>query len=326
MRNQKPLTRRGILSELSSLYDPLGFLAPVVLTAKMILQELCKKQVGWDEAVDDDIAARWTEWLSELNELNKISLERCYFPEGFKRENIQLHHFADASQSGYGAVSYLRVTDGHRVHCAFIIGKARLAPQKSITIPRLELTAATVAVRLDEMIKDELQVPIHQTYFWTDSTTVLQYIRNETKRFKTFVANRLTTIHDSTSPFQWRYVNTELNPGDIASRGLRPADVRGVHHWHRVSEFLWNNESGWPVQPVNVPLINMNDLEVKKEVAVNATMKILPLDEFVTWFSTLNRLQRATAWLLRFKAFCCNHFLGKSYELNSSSDLSVSEH
>ena len=129
------------------------------------------------------------------------------------------------------------------------MGKARLAPLKVVTIPRLELAAAVVAMKLKVQIAEELKFKINDVIFWTDSTTVLQYIRNKNRRFKTFVANRLTTIHEFSTPAQWRYVNTELNPADMASRGLQPADELGLHKWIRGPDFLWKSEDNWPEQP-----------------------------------------------------------------------------
>lgn len=121
---------------------------------------------------------------------------------------------------GYGTVLYLRL-EKHEgtIHCPFIIGKSRVALLKQITIPRLEFTAATVAVRIDKMLKSELQVPIDKNVFWTDSMTVLRYIGNTSSRFYTFVTNRLAVIHEGSQTDQWRYISTKLNPADLASRG-----------------------------------------------------------------------------------------------------------
>ena len=89
-----------------------------------------------------------------------------------------------------------------------------------MTILRRELSAAVVAIKMDSMLRRELKLNVQGSTFWTDSMLVLQYINNHTKRFQTFVANRVALIHDGSSPDQWRYVNTELNPADDASRGL----------------------------------------------------------------------------------------------------------
>ena len=108
-----------------------------------------------------------------------------------------------------------------------MIAKSRLTPLKTISIPRLELSAATVSIRLDRMMRKELQLPIDASYFWTDSTTVLKYINNEDKRFHTFVANRVAVLHNGSDPSQWRHVETKVNPADDASRGLTADEFVG---------------------------------------------------------------------------------------------------
>lgn len=147
---EKRLNRRGILSMVSSIYDPLGTMAPVILPAKQILQELCSK-LGWDERIPERFQRAWFIWLKDLRLLESYKLRRCLKPDGFgPLMSAQLHNFADASNSGYGTVSYLRMSNQyHQVHCAFLIGKARVAPLKPITIPRMELMAAAVTVRMD---------------------------------------------------------------------------------------------------------------------------------------------------------------------------------
>lgn len=105
--NKQLLTRRGILSMVSSVYDPLGFLAPFVLNAKCILQELCKMQLGWDDRIPDDLVIQWNHWYQDFKKLEDFKVNRCIKPFGFDPVFAQLHHFADASDTGYGTVSYL---------------------------------------------------------------------------------------------------------------------------------------------------------------------------------------------------------------------------
>ena len=126
----KPPTRRGMLSIVSSVYDPFGFVSPFVLPAKAVLQDLCRRGLSWDEAIPEESLKCWKEWLFELPRLEEFSIDRCLKPYGFgKISTCQLHHFSDASQIGYGAVTYLRLVDeGGQVHCAFLMAKSRLAP------------------------------------------------------------------------------------------------------------------------------------------------------------------------------------------------------
>ncbi|XP_026012642.1 uncharacterized protein LOC113014968 [Astatotilapia calliptera] len=240
VNKNKPLTRRGILSNVSSIYDPLGFLAPVILPAKQILQHLCKLRFGWDETIPAEMAQTWQKWVEDLVLLNKFSIGRCVTPKGFGEiESAQLHHFCDASETGYGAVSYLRLSNGKQEVCvSFIIGKARVAPLKQVTIPRLELAAAVLAVRLDKMLSVELNLNLSESVFWSDSTTVLQYIANTTIRFKTYVANRVSTIHALTKVEQWRYISSKLNPADAATRGMTVGCFLKSSTWISGPEFL----------------------------------------------------------------------------------------
>ena len=134
-------------------------------------------------------------------------------------------------------------------HCSFVLGKSRVTPLKVVSIPRLELAAAVVAVKLNCLIRNELEYPIHDTIYWTDSTVVLQYIRNESRRFHTFVANRVAMIHDKSTPRQWRHVDTCANPADIASRGAKGSEVHKLELWLQGPKFLWKDERNWPEQP-----------------------------------------------------------------------------
>lgn len=187
----RPCTRRGILSTVSSIYDPLGFVAPLLLEGKKILQDLCREKADWDDPVPENIKARWERWRAELPSLEELSIPRCYKPSNFGRSaSAELHHFSDASTQGYGQCSYLRLTNkkGY-IHCSFVIGKARVAPLKPVTVPRLELTAAVVSVKTSPSLQLELDYEGVEEVFWTDSKVVLGYIANETRRFHIFVGN-----------------------------------------------------------------------------------------------------------------------------------------
>ncbi|KAK2887882.1 hypothetical protein Q8A73_019330 [Channa argus] len=181
--DEKPATRRGILSTVASVFDPLGFLAPFLLLGKKILQEMCQRGIGWDEPLCKELKPQWESWLQDLKNLQQLQVPRCLVPfESSKIQRIELHHFSDASSLGYGQCSYIRVVSEDKVHCFLVIGKARVAPTKVVTIPRLELTAAVVSAVISSMLKEELELKIDQEYFWTDSRVVLGYINNEARR------------------------------------------------------------------------------------------------------------------------------------------------
>ena len=130
-----PLTRRGILSIISSIYDPLGMAAPFLLVGKKILQDLCRTKLGWDDEICEEFRVRWEKWRGQLPELERFSMERCLKPNFGAVVSRQIHSFSDASSTGYGQVSYLRMENERcDVHCAFLIGKVRVAPVKTMTI------------------------------------------------------------------------------------------------------------------------------------------------------------------------------------------------
>jgi hypothetical protein len=194
----KPNTKRGVLSTFSSLYDPPGLVCPVVSEAKQIMQRLWMART-WYEPISATESAKWEKWKAKLSELASVEIPRCYLSSTTNAVEITLHLFSDASECGYGMCSYLRfLHDDGTVHCAFLIGKSRTCPLKPISIPRLELQAATLSVKMYKVIKEELTYSIAQTYFWTDSQTTLQSIRNLTKRFNAYVANRVTEISEET--------------------------------------------------------------------------------------------------------------------------------
>lgn len=241
---QQSLTRHGMLSTTSSIYDPLGFLSPVTLSTKMLQQELCRRSCGWDNAIPPDILHQCEVWLLEVKMLSSFKVERCLEPEKFGNAiHSQLHHFADASYGyGYGTESYIRLTNCRDdVHVAFLLGKARVTSLKSVTIPRLELTAAVLAARVDVLLKAELQIQLDESAFWTDSTSVLKYINNEDKRFHTFVSNRISTIGEVSSPSQWRHIGSKENPANAASRGMKVPDLLKNQSWLKGPSFLWKS-------------------------------------------------------------------------------------
>ena len=188
------------------------------------------------------------------------------------------------------------------------MSKGRLAPIKMTSIPRLELLAAVVATELDLHIKRYLELPIAKTYFWTDSTIVLQYIKNQSCRFQTFVANRVAKICERSDPKLWRHVSSANNPADDVSRGMTAPEVIASERWIKGPAFLRLTEDCWPEQPV-LPNDLPCDAEVKKKSTEVYTANLEAdnlgsdvVSRLLERYSDWHRLKRATAILLRLKA------------------------
>ena len=261
----KPLTRRGILSTVSSVYDPLGIVALVILVGKQLFQELHHDGIEWDDLVPSHVHSQWEKWRSELPLLEKITIARCVKSPSFGEPvKTELHSFSDASDVGLGQVPYLRlVNNSNQVHVSFLMGKARVAPLRPMSTPRRELTAAVISANVASMFSRELKYKDPVEVFYTDSSAVLGYIRNEAKRFHTYVGNRVHQIHDRSKPQQWHYVASASNPADIASRDTTAKQLSEHELWFKGPSFFWEKdvivENADPV-----PDLNPQDAEVKK--------------------------------------------------------------
>ena len=188
-------TKREVLKVIASVFDPLGFFSPFIVSGKSFLQELWKAKVDWDDNLNLEQQKYWLKWLQGLSMVHQFNVPRCYHISGYKATTMELHIFCDASEVAYGAVAYIKSKfKTEKDHCTFLMSKTLLAPIKTVSLPKLELNAAVIGVRLYKVIIKEIDLPINEIFFWTDSMLVLQYIRDENHRFKVFLANRVTEI------------------------------------------------------------------------------------------------------------------------------------
>lgn len=293
------------------------------------MQDICKQRLHWDDPFGENESRRWEKWKDDLPKLSQLTVKRCVKPADLgKLLFVELHHSADASQFAFGAVSYLRMVDlTDNAYCSFLIGTSRLAHIKPMTVPRLDLSAAVLAVQLDETLKSELEIPLHQSVFWTDSTIVLQYIRNESTRFHMFVSNHLTVIHEHSEPSQWRYVNSDLNPADNACRGLTVGMIIENNRWLSGPEFLTEEEPLWPRDPSYHQMeLTTDDPELKRDVQIYIQTTLSQLAEdaltkLLNRFSSWDKVRKAFAWLLGLKTW----FIRKHRRLSVSSSPSMNQ-
>lgn len=158
-----------------------------------------------------------------LRALDKVKIPRCYFPDYSKAtyESLELHVFVDASESAFAAAAYFRVVDNGRIRCCLVSAKTKVAPLQSIGIPRLELQAAMIGTRLMKTITDNHTIPIKRRVMWSDSRTVLTWLRSDHRRYRQFVAFRITEILEETNVVDWRWVPTKLNVRTKPQNGER---------------------------------------------------------------------------------------------------------
>ena len=302
---EKPLTKRGLLSTTASLYDPLGLVAPVLLVPKLIQQNMCRLEMDWDDALTPEGAAEFCDWRMKTDALAGLKIPRCFQVGPSTDSDRELHVFCDASECAYGAAAYLKVTTDTDVTVSLVMGKSRVAPLKMISIPRLELTAATVAAKIAQFLLEELDFDDIAVFFWTDSMTVLRYLRNVSTRFKIFVAHRVQQIQDATDVNNWNYVPTDQNPADLASRGIAPDDSEKLEFWLYGPKFL--KDASEYKRLFEEPQSEKLELEVRQSCA---TETFVDLRTFIGHYSNIQRLQRASCWLMKF----LQHFIGKRVE------------
>ena len=219
----------------------------------------------------------------------------------------KLHLFSDASNKGYGQCSYLRLTyDQYKIHCSFVIGKSRVTPLKTVTIPRLELSAAVISVRVSTQLGKELRLENVEEIFWTDSKVILGYISNESQRFHVHVANCVQEIHDKSSPKQRKYVETKLNPADEGLRSVCAWEIMNSK-WICGPEFLWKSEDQWPDTMRTQEDVLCEPREQDPEVKGSITMVTvstpevpLYLTEHIKYFLDWFRAKRSVALCLRY--------------------------
>ncbi|XP_032401557.1 uncharacterized protein LOC116707960 [Xiphophorus hellerii] len=298
---EKPFTRRGVLSVVNSVYDPLGFVAPVTIQGKYILRELTQQRVDWDSRLPDMMEEQWMIWRDSLQDLSSLKIPRPYTEVSLSTAKTrELCVFSDASTKAIAAVAYLKVVnEAGNIQTGFVMGKAKLAPRPEHTVPRLELCAAVLAVELADFISSELDVYVDATTFYTDSKVVLGYINNETRRFYVYVSNRVVRIRRSSHPKQWKYVSTVENPADCATRSV-PAAFLSNTSWLRGPSFLTEPRQE-SLEQGSFELVEPNvDVEVRPQISTLKTQASLTLlgSHRFSKFSTWQALRRAIATLL----------------------------
>ncbi|GFT37665.1 integrase_H2C2 domain-containing protein [Trichonephila clavipes] len=191
-------TKRMVLSTIARIFDPLGLLGPIITWAKIFMQRLWLLELGWSDELPFKEQKEWRRFIDSLKAVNNISIDRCIVIHTV--ESIKLHAFSDASEKAYGSSIYLKsISALGEVKVCLVTSESRVSPLKQISIPRLELCGAVLAAKLMKKVKEALNLQITAVHFWSDSTIVISWIHRESRELKTFVANRVSKIHQLSS-------------------------------------------------------------------------------------------------------------------------------
>ncbi|XP_025836105.1 uncharacterized protein LOC112906362 [Agrilus planipennis] len=292
------VTKRNVLSVIAQIYDPLGLVAPVVVVAKLIMQQMWLLKLDWDDVLSEELRVEWDKFLKNILELSDLKISRWLFSDK-NAISIEIHGFADSSLRAFGACIYLRVIyEDHTVSCKLICSKSRVAPLKSITIPKLELSACLLLSKLAAKVVETYNntFKIASVNLWTDSQIALCWLKSHPSRWNIFVANRVAQIQDLTASFKWWYIRSKDNPADCLSRGVDSKDLNENSLWWEGPTVLKNIDFTFDTFKINTTLQEIP--EQRKTVLVIKTD--VDFDNFFKKFSCFTKLKRVLAYCLRF--------------------------
>lgn len=291
-------TKRSVLSLIAKLYDPVGFLQPVIIIAKIMIQKLWLAKVQWDDPLPPEIAAEWSRFGEMLPQLADVRIPRYM---GTEEGLIRLVGFCDASESAYAAVVYVQVSQADGTFTAHVLtAKSRVAPLKKQSIPRLELLGALLLSRLVRAVKENMGcAKFASIHLFCDSTVALAWIATPPHNLKTYVAHRVLEIQENTQDDVWNHCTTDLNPADCASRGVMPDSMAQHPQWWNGPDFLSKDVCDWPTGRPDIPT-DIPEFKVPVMVSVVEPPAENDLFLLIEKSSNLLRLKRIVAYVLRY--------------------------
>lgn len=180
----KPATRQGVLSTVNSIFDPLGFVAPITVEGKLFLRSLISSSIDWDAPLTDEQVTWWNEWRQSLSLLSELKIPRVYRSMSFGScDSIEVHVYCDASENAIAAVGYVLAERKEQKELGFILGKAKVATSHGHTIPHLELCTAVLSTEIAQYISEQLNIDLSNFTLYSDSKLVFSYITNQSRRF-----------------------------------------------------------------------------------------------------------------------------------------------
>ncbi|XP_071036455.1 uncharacterized protein [Parasteatoda tepidariorum] len=289
------LSKRNLLSVIAKIYDPLGFLSPTTIVLKIMLQNLWKNKLPWDEPIPEEVDKNWKTFHSEMEQLRDIKIKRRLMPADTPAKRVQLHGFCDASIKAYSAVFYIHSVHDNEVTVNIMTAKTRVAPLKAISLPRLELCTAHLLSKLFDTISRLMIKFWDHVFLWTDSEIVLSWLRSDSLKDQ-FVRNRVAMITSLTASITWNHVSGHSNPADCAYRGIFPRKLMNLELWWQGSEWLSNANSAFTeeVKPNSVHTSIPDTLIHASAVESNS------MQELTQKYSSFSKLIRVIAWCKRF--------------------------
>ena len=291
------------MSDIAKTFDVLGWLSPVILVLKLLYRNLWERNLGWDQQVPEDLRLQHEQWRNELPLLAEIRLPRHYF-NGRKPETISLHGFSDASKSAFSAVIYVRATySSGPPTSALVLSKTRVAPLDERSIPELELCGAHLLAKLLSTTSQTLDISTENIWAYSDSTIVLAWLDGNPKRYKLYVANRISKTINLMPPKIWNYVPTALNPADCASRGISARELISHQLWWHGPPWLQKNPLSLPPRPGASEIEKQQDEEhrnKKNESQLCSAVLPKPDTHLEECSNSLTKIVRVTCWVRRF--------------------------
>ncbi|GFQ72167.1 DUF1758 domain-containing protein [Trichonephila clavata] len=295
--SRKTESKRFILSVVGRIYDPIGILGPFIIELKCLLQDLWTLGVDWDSDFPPMLRHKWQQRSSEAEGLTEIKIPRFYLGDVDQElSSVDIHCFSDASKSAYGTILYLRfVTCNNKIETSFICSKSRVAPLKSLTLPRLELTAALLSARLAKQVSSCLKFNAN-IYYWTDSLISYYWIRGDSSAFKPYIKNRVQAIQLLSDTSQWGHCPGKNNPADLFSRGTSAVKLVQNELWWHGPPWLKLTPDHWPNRHRDIldSELCSEELEYRSSVHVAVTQQ---RESFVdiNRFSSLKKILKVTA-------------------------------
>lgn len=233
------VTKRKALQEMASVFDPLGWVSPIVLKAKLYIRKIWLNDYTWDKQLPKDLTREWNSIRQNLRSIDEINLPRAYAENGIEEaQRIELHAFCDASALAYGVVIYLTVHHQSTSWTGIVASKTRLAPKRELSIPRLELLAAVIAAKYLDYVHRELKIENSDKYLWGDLRCVISWVAS--KKILPAIVEKAARVITETGIKKFMYVPTTQNPADVASRGATIEELNTMKWWNGPN---WLNDS-----------------------------------------------------------------------------------